>query len=325
MRNLHYLILAGCVWLASCKKDDDTSGATDRRTVSYVVSDNFNLSYFTAALRRTGLEAGLKEKGPFTVLAPSDDAYVAANYRTVSDLLLAPYADVYAQTHYLLLKGDISLAALPLEMNQPFPALPGTEVFVSRSIKNADTITTVNGSRLLRSDIGATNGKVQILNKVLLPLKYKTTDLAVADRAELTLFHQALVRSGLLNGLQTGTFTVFAPNNAAVRSYGYADMQAINAADPAVLAAWVKYHLVAGRNFTQDYFLRAETGKTSIVENMYDGTALTINILSQSNIPNSFTGITLRGANNTSNATVVTQDILSGNGMVHVIDQVLRP
>lgn len=324
MRKSYYIILAGGIWLASCKKED--SGiAANRGTVAYVVADNFNLSYFSAALRRTGLEANMKEAGPFTALSPSDDAYKALGYNTTNELRAAPFAQTYAQTHYLLLKGDIAIKGLPLEVNKAFPSLAGSDVYMSRVVKRGDTLTTINGARLLRTDIQATNGKVQVIDKVLRPMSYKTTDLAIASQANLTLFHQALVRSGVLAALQTGAFTVFAPDNAAMRAYGYADMEAVNAADATVLAAWVKYHLAPGRNFAQDYFIRAGEGETSITETMHNGNALTVNILSQSNVPNSFTGINLRGAANSSNASTSATDILAGNGVVHIINQVLRP
>ncbi|MGG5905679.1 fasciclin domain-containing protein, partial [Sphingobacterium daejeonense] len=48
--------------------------------------------------------------------------------------------------------------------------------------------------------------------------------------------------------------TVFAPNNTAVKNYGYANLEAIEKTDPEVLKAWLSYHIAKDRKFAQDYF-----------------------------------------------------------------------
>ncbi|MNR40664.1 hypothetical protein D3C85_1589760 [compost metagenome] len=77
------------------------------------------------------------------------------------------------------------------------------------------------------------------------------------------------------------------------------------------------------RRFVYDYIL--STGASNKAQQgMMDGNSITISLVSNPNAPNSFQGISLRGIGNTSEIKLLKQDMLSGNGVLHVIDGGLR-
>lgn len=311
--------------LASCESNENLAPiVVERNTLNYVVRDNFGLSYLAVALNRTGLEGRLTEPGPFTLLAPSDAAFQAAGFNTQVAVSEAA-SSLSGRTNYHILTGEHPFLDQPLGLNQPLETISGSAVYLSRVKKDVDTITTINGSRLIRADIRASNGLMQVIDRYLEPNTFEQVGEALSADSDLALFYHALKRSGILAELNSSeTYTVFAPNNAAVRTYGYADVMAIETADPEVLKTWLSYHIAHERKFAQDYFLLAEEGSTSYIETMLDGRTVTVNLLRQANVPNSFTGINVRGLGSTANITPARRDILAGNGVIHVIGTVLR-
>lgn len=324
-RRIYTVFLVVLSLCTACSKDKDSSPAEDKNTIPNVIADNFNLTIFNAALNRSGLAERLSQTGPFMAFAPSDAAYKKAGFNDGTAIALAPPAQMANQTAYHLSSELINLSKLPLGMNKRVSNLLGTDLFLSRSVKGTDTLLTLNGARVLKSDIKASNGLVNVIDGLLEPIKFSTLSKALSAEPDLTLFYQALIRSGLLSSLDKETvFTVFAPSNAAIRAYGYADIVAISQADPAELLGWLRFHLMTGRNFAQDYFLKTEAGKSSYDATMLDGHILKINLLSLANVPNSFTGITVQGGKNSNAVNVVRQDVLTGNGVIQMVNGVLK-
>jgi uncharacterized surface protein with fasciclin (FAS1) repeats len=57
---------------------------------------------------------------------------------------------------------------------------------------------------------------------------------------------------------------------------------------------------------------------------MLDGNSITVRLSADPDLQGSFNGITLRGIGNTTDVKLVKQDILTGNGVLHIIDACLR-
>lgn len=323
--NIYIALMFLVTLAAACSKDKNDPEQGNSDFIPNVVADNFNLAIFNTALNKSGLALRLNEKGPFTVLAPADAAYIKAGFANSTAILTAPVSEMVQRTTYHALDGMFTIGGTALQLNKILPSLGGAKVFLSRVIKGGDTLTTVNGARVLRADIKASNGTIHVIDRLLEPMAFAKLKDAVSGQVELTLFYHALLRSGLLNTLnQDASLTVFAPTNAAIRAYGYADIEAINAAAPADLTKWLRFHISIDFGFAQDYFLRTAAGKNSYEMTMLDGGVLKINLLAQSNVPNSFVGITALGPKNSSAANVVRQDILTGNGVIQIIDAVLK-
>lgn len=318
------LLMLGCaLCLQGCKKDVVESESANG-TVNAVIADNFNLSLLNTAIKHAGLNNLLLEKGPFTVIAPSDVAFGLAGFPNTVSILQAPTSRVSAIVNYHILRGAYELNKLPFLFNQEIRSSNGGKLFATRWIKNQDTILTLNGSRVLSQNIKATNGIIQVTNRVLEPYVHELITESIAADRNLSLFNQALKRSGLVETLRGNfSFTVFAPVNAAMASYGLSSVEAINVMDPETLKTLLEYHIVPNRRFIYDYVLSAGT-TTSSEQTMLDGNSVRITLIPDPSVAGDYLGITLLGTGNTSAVGLVKRDVLSGNGVLHSINAVLK-
>jgi uncharacterized surface protein with fasciclin (FAS1) repeats len=116
-------------------------------------------------LRGSGLVPMLQKAGPYTVLAPTDEAFEKLPPGVVDRLLLpSHHAELVAFVKYHLLEGQIGLPDL-LQTNGQIPTMAGTKIII-RGIGDKAMI---NDANVLRSDSGASNGTVHWLDSVLLP------------------------------------------------------------------------------------------------------------------------------------------------------------
>lgn len=323
-----YLIISVLALFASivtsCSKDDKILSDYDNNKINLVIADNFNLSSFSAVLDRSMVGKSLQEgAGPYTVLAPSDAAFVTAGYPGRVSILTANPTNITRIANYHTLDGKYELNRLPFLFNQELRSRGG-KMYATHWIKGQDTILTLNGARVVARNIPSSNGIIQVLNRVLTPYLHDQLGDAIQAEADITLFAQALQSSGLeaeING--TGPYTVFAPNNSAMQSMGYSTVAQIKATDAEVLKRLVNYHILKDRRFVFDYILSTGPSNKSR-QSMLDGNAIEITLTPDPNAPGSFNGITLKGIGNTSGISTTKQDILTGNGVLHIINGVLR-
>ncbi|RFZ95477.1 fasciclin domain-containing protein [Mucilaginibacter conchicola] len=317
------LVLLAVTSFTSCKKDDKVS-SVDNNKINLVIADNFNLSAFSAALRLSTLDKELQQgAGPYTIMAPSDAAFATAGYADAKAVLSASPSVIAPMARYHIFDGKYELNKLPFLFNQELRSRGG-KMFATHWIKNGDTILTLNGSRVVAENLPTSNGIIQVINRVLTPYVHDKLGDAVAAESEVTLFTQALQTSGVLATINgAGPYTIFAPNNAAMRTMGYQTVQQVSQTSPAVLKELVNYHIVRDRRFINDYVL--STGSTNASRQaMLNDNLVNITLTPDFSAPGTFNGITLRGIGNTSDVSVVKQDILTGNGVLHVINGVLK-
>jgi uncharacterized surface protein with fasciclin (FAS1) repeats len=114
-----------------------------------------------AAIDRAGLEATLAGEGPFTVFAPSDEAFAQLPDGTVDSLLAEP--DQLAQVlTYHVVPGRVTAAEVVGLATAP--TVQGEELPVS-----VDGSIHVDGARVINADIEASNGIIHVIDRVLLP------------------------------------------------------------------------------------------------------------------------------------------------------------
>jgi uncharacterized surface protein with fasciclin (FAS1) repeats len=323
---IHIKAIAACGMIATlamgCDKEDDAA-SRDNNRIAQVLADNFNLTVMNTVIMRSGQRDLANGSATLTLFAPSDEAFAKANYTGTASILTENYARIARIGAYHLAEGNYELDKLPFLFNQEIRSLGG-KLYVTRWIKNGDTVLTINGSRLLSTAVSASNGKVQVIDRMLEPYIHETLADAIASENSLTLFNQALQRAGLTDVLKgAGPYTVYAPTNSAMTDMGYGTLEAINAADPLVLANLMRYQIVADRRFVNDYILStgpANQGKQGMLNN----NSVTVTLIPDSQKPGAFTGIRLRGIGNTSDVLLSRQDIITGNGVMHVTGQVLR-
>ena len=131
-----------------------------------VINDSDQTHYtLIELLRESGLVPTLQQAGPYTVLAPTDQAFAKLPPGVIDRLLLPAHHDqLVAFVKYHLLQGSITLADM-LQTNGQIPTLAGPTVVV----KGIDSKAMVNDANVLRSDTAATNGVVHWIDSVLLP------------------------------------------------------------------------------------------------------------------------------------------------------------
>ena len=117
------------------------------------------------ALRASGFVPLLQQSGPYTIMAPTDEAFDKLPPGVFDRLLLpAHHQQLVAFLKYHLLTGRITFAQM-LETNGQIPTLAGPNVIV----KGIDNKAMVNDANVLRSDSTAANGVVHWIDHVLIP------------------------------------------------------------------------------------------------------------------------------------------------------------
>ncbi|NML20940.1 fasciclin domain-containing protein [Pseudoflavitalea sp. G-6-1-2] len=322
---LLYLPLFTMLGISSCVKDSDLQpNGFDNNKINLVVADNFNLSSFSAALRRSSLDKYLQNgEGPYTLLAPSDLAFSKAGYGSAVAVLAGDPVAVTKIANYHTMEGKYELNKLPFLFNQELTSRGG-KLYATHWVKGNDTVLTLNGAKVVATNIPASNGLIQVINQVLTPYQHDKISSAIASESSITLFFQALKTSGLLSSIdQDGAYTIFAPTNAAMEARGYKSVQQILQTDPSQLKELVNYHIVRDRRFIYDYILSTGASNTT-KQAMMNGITVDVKLLPDPDAPGSFNSISLRGIGNTSDVNLSKRDILTGNGVLHVIDQTLR-
>jgi uncharacterized surface protein with fasciclin (FAS1) repeats len=150
------VLLAGVAALAMVSK----ASAAD--VVDTAVAGKFNT--LVAAVKAAGLVDALKGPGPFTVFAPTDEAFAKLPPGTVEDLLKPEKKDQLRKilTYHVVAGKVMAKDVVKLDSAK---TLEGG----SLEINAGDGGVRVNNSRVTKTDIGATNGVIHVIDTVLLP------------------------------------------------------------------------------------------------------------------------------------------------------------
>jgi transforming growth factor-beta-induced protein len=259
-----------------------------------------------AALEAAGLVEALKGEGPFTVFAPTDEAFAALPAGTVEGLLKDPEA-LKAILLYHVVQGRV-LAADAAKLTEA-KTLNGASIKISAK----DGKVMIDGAEVITPDIMASNGVIHVINQVILPpaeaamsgeaMAKDIVDTAIADGRFKTLV-AAVQAAGLVDALKgEGPLTVFAPTDEAFAKLPAGTLDAL-LKDPQALGDILKYHVVTGK------VMAADVVKHSSVKTLLGQDA-----------PIKLEGgkVTIAGAQ------VILTDIQTSNGVIHVIDSVMLP
>jgi uncharacterized surface protein with fasciclin (FAS1) repeats len=311
LTKIGFLLLLTGLFAGSCRKS--SPGFGQEKTIYQTISWDPQFSYLTAAVNKAGLVDALNVWGKtnLTLFAPTNDAFIAAGFKSLSDLAAVPDSTLKAVLLYHVLNGETKAAAIPQAANTPVNTLNGQPVFITRT---SDNKVFVNGVSVTKADIDCKNGVIHVINRVLFPAVGTIVQTAISNK-NLSLLVAAVLRAsqgstnvaGVLSS--AGPFTVFAPTNQAFINAGFADAAAINAAAPNTLASILTYHVLSGRVFSSDL-------SEGLKPTTLNGEKLTITLTN---------GPKVKGNSNTTASKIIATDIVSTNGVVHVIDQVLLP
>ena len=125
-----------------------------------VAAGSFNT--LATALKAAGLVETLKGKGPFTVFAPTDDAFKKLPAGTL-EKLLADKAQLTKVLTYHVVAGKV-MAADVVKLTEA-KTVEGSSVKIS--VKDGKV--KVDGANVVKTDVGASNGVIHVIDAVILP------------------------------------------------------------------------------------------------------------------------------------------------------------
>jgi uncharacterized surface protein with fasciclin (FAS1) repeats len=144
------------------KKDVSMSTETHDIVDTAVAAGSFTT--LVAAVTAAGLVDTLKGPGPFTVFAPSDDAFARLPAGTVEDLVKPENKDKLTAILTLhVLSGAVHAADIAGKTLSP-ASVNGEAL----TVDGVDGVT-VNGAKVVSADIACTNGVIHVIDTVLLP------------------------------------------------------------------------------------------------------------------------------------------------------------
>lgn len=255
------------------------------------------------ALEAAGLVETLKGEGPFTVFAPTDDAFAALPEGTVESLLLPENKQQLIDIlTYHVVSGKV-MAADVTKLENTATVL-GKDVAIKVDMGNVY----INDAKVVLTDIETSNGVIHVIDAVLLPPADAGTivDIAVADGRFTTLV-AAVQAAGLVETLSgEGPFTVFAPTDDAFAALPAGTLESLLLPEnKQQLIDILTYHVVSGKVMAADV----------------------VNLTSAPTVLGKDVKITVKDGKVYLNDTVqvIITDIEASNGVIHVIDAVLLP
>ena len=251
-----FLCTSVCLGGIACKKETriekvDNPGYYSR--VSNIINDNAGLSLFKDYLGRdkNQLSDLLLQPGPFTVMAPDNSAFLILirNYYSYDTIASRNYVSM----PYFIVNGLSSLKQLPIGQNQALTSITGNKLWVSKWLTGSDTVIGVNGARVSVADAPASNGFINVMNRVYASYGGDDCVAAVNSQYNLSFFAAALQRSHWDDSLKAGgPYTVLAPDNTAFINKGFTTMDSVMRTNPDTLALLLKGHILPLRKFLLD-------------------------------------------------------------------------
>jgi transforming growth factor-beta-induced protein len=334
-QRLSAALIVGAMTFAACGSDGNdaapvvTEVAAEAGTIVDVAVANGSFDTLVAAVTAAGLVETLSSPGPFTVFAPTDDAFAALPAGLVDALLLPENQATLAKIlTYHVVSGEVMAADVT---DGDVATVEGQTVALS----TADGVT-VNGANVIIADVAASNGVIHAIDAVLLPPDVDAaallapaeveeeaaeapveTDAPAEDMESSGTIVDVAVLSGSFETLVAavtaadlaetlsgeGPFTVFAPTDDAFAALPEGLVAALLLPENKdVLVKILTYHVVSGEVFAAD---------------IADGDVATVE--GQTVALSTADGVTVNGA------TVLIADVPADNGVIHAIDAVLLP
>lgn len=282
-----------------------------KNIVDIAVEDG-RFTTLVAAVQAAGLAETLSSEGPFTVFAPTDDAFAALPEGTLDSLLLPENKQQLTDILlYHVVPGKVMAADVAgLDGKTADTALEGKQIAIKVDMGSVYLNENV---KVITTDIEASNGVIHVIDAVLLPPseeaaqgKMDIVDTAINDGRFTTLV-TAVQAADLVDTLKgEGPFTVFAPTDEAFAALPEGTLDSLLLPEnKQQLTDILLYHVVPGKVMSSDVvdLTSAPTvlGKDATIK-VEDGKVF-LNDKTQ----------------------IIITDIETSNGVIHVIDSVLLP
>jgi transforming growth factor-beta-induced protein len=300
-------LLSSAAFLQGCGGGGDSSTTTTTTpnsgtTIPDIAGKTADLSTLVEALKAAGLVSTLAGPGPFTVFAPTNDAFNALPFNGSELTYLLNNKDKLTEVlEYHVASGNVTSG--DLKNGEKIKMLAGGNVTVTIT----NTTVMINDATVTTADVMASNGVVHIINKVLIPADFTAPNIPeLATAANLTTLVTAVTAADLGAALSGGPLTVFAPTNAAFAALPDGVLTALlKPENKESLQQVLKYHVHSGEVTAGDI----KSGEQQI--DTLEGSKL--------NITKTDSNVQVNTAN------VTSADNFAINGVVHVINGVLLP
>lgn len=259
-----------------------------------------NFKTLAAALEAGGLVTALQGEGPFTVFAPSDEAFAKLPKGTLEKLLKpenkAMLADILT---FHVVKGRVGAADVVKLTSAT--SLNGQRL----SVHVDEGSVLVAGVKVVKTDIGCSNGVIHVVDSVLMPAMDDLVTLAQGAGTFKTLIAAAKAAGLAETLMKGGPFTVLAPTDEAFAKLPAGTVESLLLPEnKAKLASILKAHVIQGRVYSDQVASLHEAPTLA-------GVHVGIEKLER--------GLTIGGAR------ILQVDLEARNGVVHVIDSVILP
>ncbi len=286
--------------------------------------NNSNFSSLVAALtdsrHTTDFASILSGDGPFTVFAPTNEAFQALldsneEWNSLADVPIETLEAVLK--YHVVNKANVQAKQLT---NGDVTMLDGDKITID--LTNGAQIKTSSGQTVnilvgpATNDVQGTNGVIHAVDAVLLPGSKEEESKTIAELAaatpSLSNLSESLQKADLVDALKAdGNFTIFAPNNKAFQALLDSNESWNSLADIPVetLISVLSFHVVNAKIMSTDL-------SDTYVKTLAQGPnqeALSLQVETTD-------GIEFNG-----DAKPVTVDIEASNGVIHIIDKVMLP
>jgi len=285
-----------------------SSVALSGNTIPDIAGKTANLSTLVAAWKATDLISTLERTGPFTVFAPTNNAFNNLPFEGAMLKYLLNHKDKLTETlEYNVASGDFMSS--DLKNGERIKMLTGDGIWV-KSTNNTIMLNWM--ATVTTPDAKASNGVMHIIDEVLYHGLDNAPNIPVlVQAANLSTFWTAVEAAGLFYTFSSyhtnAALTVFAPTNAAFAALPDGVLTALlKPENIKSLVQVVEYHVHHGLVTAEDI----KSGKQQI-DTLWNRSKLNI------------TKIDSEVKVNTANVT--SADNFAVNGVVHVIDAVLLP
>uniref|UniRef100_A0A8C6SSC1 Periostin, osteoblast specific factor b n=1 Tax=Neogobius melanostomus TaxID=47308 RepID=A0A8C6SSC1_9GOBI len=246
------------------------------------------------------LRPEIEGPGSFTFFAPSNEAWELLEEDVRSNLVSNVNIELYNALHYHMankryltkdLKNGMTIPSMYQDLDLHIHHYP-------------NGVVTVNCARIIHGNQVATNGVVHVIDRVIRATGSTIASVVEVDD-ELSTLSDVLLNAEMADKLgEAGQFTLFAPTNAAFEAMGIDVLERLQD-NKDVLQALVKYHVLNSVQCSEAIMSGTsyETMEGSDLDIGCDGDSLTVN------------GVKM----------VLKKDIVTSNGVVHLIDRVLVP
>lgn len=158
------MLVAGSALHAEPAVTKAAPAAAKTETINEAVANSEKFRTLAAALKAAGLDTALQGSGPFTVFAPSDEAFAKLPEGTLEMLLKPENKDKLASILKYHVVAGKAMAKDVISKNS-WKTLQGEEVVVTQ----AEGGVLINNARVVKADIACSNGVIHVIDSVLLP------------------------------------------------------------------------------------------------------------------------------------------------------------